>query len=113
MKSKRSHENYVLIDNSASTGMPESLIHAAGIDPLYAVPGGVRLELPAYTCKHCQTEIIMNPLRTRERGYCPNCDHYICDRCNAIRLIEGCKTIDKVFDEILENIALSGNVKEL
>ena len=65
MKSLRRHEGYVLRDNRAS--------------------GGVREELPTFTCHHCSTVVVMNPLRTRAREYCGGCDHYICDTCGTAK----------------------------
>jgi hypothetical protein len=69
MKSKRAHEGYLLVDNRCS--------------------GGGVLELPTLTCSHCSQIMAVNPLRTRERGYCRKCDHYICDNCNAQRVVSG------------------------
>lgn len=60
-----SKENYLLIDHRAYNG---ELFEAA-----------------TYTCRHCCGVIIKNPLRERERAYCPKCDGYICDSCEAIR----------------------------
>lgn len=75
MKSKRSHEGYLLIDNRCA--------------------GEGYKELPTLTCSHCSVIMVVNPLRTRERGYCRKCDHYICDACNAERVVSGgeCKRV--------------------
>lgn len=45
----------------------------------------VKEELPTFTCAHCAAIVVMNPMRTRERGWCWNCDAYLCDKagCNA------------------------------
>lgn len=66
MSSKRRQEGYLLIDHRNSPGMP-------------LVPGGTVFESATITCCHCQTVVILNPDRTRPRGYCQKCDHYICD----------------------------------
>jgi hypothetical protein len=78
--SQRSREGYLLIDNRAS--------------------GGTVIEVPTLTCSHCHRQVIVNPGRTRDREYCANCDHYICDGCGAAqRAGLACKTMAQVFDE--------------
>jgi hypothetical protein len=102
MKSKRSQEGYLMIDHRYSPGIPDELLIPIGM------PAGVGRglqEMTTITCSHCQTILIQNPLRTRERGYCPKCDHYVCDRCNAIRIQTGqCKTWRQVVEEQHEKI---------
>ncbi len=79
--SKRSLENYLLIDNRLS--------------------GGAMQELPTLTCSHCQGQVVMNPLRTRDREYCMHCDHFICDGCGVLKKHgAACKTMTQIFDEI-------------
>lgn len=58
MRSLRSLENYLLID---------------------------RKEMATLTCSHCQVQVILNPLRTRERNHCRKCHAYVCDSpvCNS------------------------------
>jgi hypothetical protein len=55
---------------------------------------------------------VMNPLRTRDRAYCPKCDSYICDECEAVRVAAGyaCKPMAQVFDEAEERILRHGTV---
>ena len=52
------------------------------------IDGGIRqdgspvrgaVELPAFTCVHCGTIVVMNMARTRPRGYCAKCDAWTCD----------------------------------
>lgn len=43
--------------------------------------GGKLFEADTSTCAHCQRVVILHPDRTRLRGYCPKCDHYVCDNC--------------------------------
>lgn len=59
-------------------------------------------EADTYTCSHCQTVVVMNPLRTRERYKCRGCSHHICDPCAAKRA-EGaaCKTWAQHVDQVL------------
>ena len=44
------------------------------------VSGGERVEVATLTCCHCGCVVILNPERTRERGYCRKCYAYRCDR---------------------------------
>jgi hypothetical protein len=90
--SKRRHEGYLLIDHSNSPG----------------IPGRTgKLESATYTCSHCPRVVILNPNRSRPRGYCPGCNHYICDHCEAIRAQTGCKTFKQIMDDVCER-ALKG-----
>jgi uncharacterized paraquat-inducible protein A len=85
-------EGYLLIDNrAAGDGMVESA---------------------TVTCSHCHRVVVLNPQRTRERGYCPKCDSYICDQCEAVRASNGysCVTMTQVFDELEERIVRHGSV---
>jgi hypothetical protein len=82
MKTKLAREGYLMIDDRLS--------------------GGGLKENPTYTCKHCHSIVVMNPQRTRERGYCRGCDSYICDACNAVRAKTfECRTMDRVIDQLL------------
>lgn len=58
MRSLRSLENYLLVDGQ---------------------------EMATLTCCHCQRQVILNPLRTRERNHCRKCHAYVCDSpgCNS------------------------------
>lgn len=102
MKSKRSQEGYFLIDHRYSPGLPDELAIPNGLPP--GVGRGMN-ELPTITCSHCQRQVIQNPLRTRERHYCPKCDHYICDNCNVTRILTGiCKTWNQRIEEANEQV---------
>lgn len=69
MATLRRHEGYVFLDRGISPQMAR-----LGID-----------EMPCFTCPHCSYVVIMNAKRTRPRGYCAKCDHWVCDKvgCNA------------------------------
>lgn len=83
MKSKKSQEGYLLIDNNATHG-------------------GV-FEAATITCSHCQKQLIRNPARERARGYCPKCDHYVCDECEDQRVQTGlCRPFTQVIDEFMD-----------
>jgi hypothetical protein len=72
------------------------------------IPGRTgKLESATYTCSHCPRVVILNPNRSRPRGYCPGCNHYICDHCEAIRAQTGCKTFKQIMDDVCER-ALKG-----
>lgn len=50
--------------------------------------------------------IILNPNRTRPRGYCYSCDWDICDRCALLmKLGHPCRPLDKVIDQIRNRAA--------
>ena len=86
MFSKRSLEGYLMIDNRAS--------------------GGALLEQATATCSHCHTQVIMNPQRTRERGYCRKCDHYVCD--NPACRFE-CVPLNKVIESLQDRAFKEAN----
>jgi hypothetical protein len=86
MNSKRSREGYLLIDHSAS-GLPT-------------------FESATITCSHCCRIVVLNPDRSRERGYCPKCDSYVCDQCNLQRTLTGqCRPFVQIVEETQERAA--------
>lgn len=95
MHSKRSLEGYLLVDHRAGYGL----------GPRGTPMGhGSVFEAGIVTCSHCQRGVIVNPLRTRDRAYCPKCDHYICDQCEAARVASGgeCRPFKQIVDEVQE-----------
>jgi len=82
--SKKSTEGYLLVDHSASPGLPEDVAIASGYDPTLCREGK-RFEAASLTCDHCKVVVIKNPRRTRERPFCAKCHHYICDVCDLKR----------------------------
>lgn len=86
MHSKRSLEGYVLIDNRNSPGVPDSVVVPQGL-PVGSGRG--LFESASITCSHCEAIVVLNPDRSRSRGYCPKCDHYVCDACEAVRALSG------------------------
>lgn len=101
MPSLQRHEGYLLLDHRESPGIPDEL--SVKIDRPVGSGCGM-FEAPTYTCTHCSRVVVTNPLRNRERAYCPKCDHYICDGCGAVRVANGgeCKTVAQLFDELSE-----------
>jgi hypothetical protein len=79
MQTKRSIEGELMIDERAC--------------------GGKLLESATVTCSHCQRVVVLNPDRSRPRGYCSKCDHYICDLCDE----RECMPVRKTFDLIRED----------
>jgi hypothetical protein len=114
MKTKKMHEGYMLIDHRNSPGLPDDLPPIPGLQSVRA-PKGVIVEMAIVVCRHCQVEIIKDPQRTRPRGYCPGCDHYICDRCEGVRIMAGggCQTIEKLINRLQEQYARNLNITEL
>ena len=111
--SKRSNEGVISINHKDSPGLSESIVGAMFPDlPLTAGRG--MFEAPTYTCSHCQAVVILNPLRNRQRGHCPKCDHYVCDTCNLARITTGeCKTYEQIIAEIQEAALKSESIKEI
>ena len=69
-----------MVDHRASPGLTPQQALQAGYDPKLAGEGKV-YEADTMTCAHCKNVVVKNPMRTRERPYCRQCDHYICDIC--------------------------------
>jgi hypothetical protein len=103
MRSKRSHEGYLLIDHRAGMGLtPADAIAGGGLP----VGHGATFESATITCSHCQRIVVMNPDRSRSRGYCPKCDHYVCDECEAVRVATlECRLFESVIEDLQERLA--------
>jgi hypothetical protein len=99
--SKRSLEGEMMIDHRESPGLrPEDVAHIPGA---IAVGKGQLFESAIISCSHCPRIVVLNPDRSRERGYCRKCDDYICDFCTEELHRTGvCRTWVQVIDEILE-----------
>lgn len=99
MPSHRAREGYLLIDNRNSPGVPEEMVRASGLKNVAGVGSGVTFESATMTCSHCNSIVVLNPNRTRERGYCRLCDHYVCDNplCNL-----GCNSFSRLIDTTQE-----------
>lgn len=86
MRSLRSLEGVLLIDHRVSEGVPEAVMVAQGL-PKDAGKKESVWESATVTCNHCETQVILNPDRSRERGFCMHCTHYLCDECEAKRFL--------------------------
>lgn len=71
-----------MIDHSASPGFTEEQAQNLNL-PFHLTKEGKKFETGSLTCSHCKNAVLKNPLRQRERAYCPKCNHYICDICEA------------------------------
>ncbi len=94
MRSKRRHEGWLLIDNRHAPGVTLAQARVFG-EPVAGAGAGGAFESATVTCAHCHAVVVLNPQRTRARGYCRCCDHYVCDKpeCSA-----GCLPLNRVFD---------------
>ena len=99
--SKRRHEGYLLIDHRAGPGVSAAFAQQAGPDAV-AVGEGQIFESATITCVHCHVIVVLNPQRTRARGYCAKCDHYLCDGCTALGT---CRPMNQLLDT-LQNAAV-------
>ena len=96
MSSLKRQEGYLLIDNRFGPGVSEEFIRASG-KHAPVVKEGQLYESATVTCSHCNAIVILNPDRTRERGYCRKCDSYICDN-------PGCSMECRNFDKLLDTL---------
>lgn len=72
--SQRDLEGYVCIDHRESPGLDHP-----------AFGKGTLFKASTYTCPYCQTVVIINPGRTRDREFCAKLNRHICDSCGAKR----------------------------
>ena len=102
-------QGYLLVDHRASTGLTPEQALAAGYDPRLSGEGQV-YEADTMTCAHCKTVVVKNPLRTRDRPHCAQCDHYICDMCAVKAKTEDVHMpFSKFIDLTLKQAALGTN----
>ncbi len=106
-RSLRSTEGELLIDHRASPGLSSAFIEQARAHGIVIQPvaAGETYESPTIVCCHCGVEVVLNPQRTRPRGYCAKCDHYVCDHpiCNR-----ECKPLAQAIDLVRNHIARTG-----
>lgn len=82
MASLRRREGYLLIENRFAPGPTDAMVNAIrATGQEFINPDVPIFESAVITCSHCQTQLVVNPLRNRAREYCLKCDHYICDGC--------------------------------
>ena len=103
MKNLNSHTGYLIIDHSESPGINEEDVPVRLRSSTSIVKEGEVLERDTKICTHCESGIILEPLRTRKRERCWHCNHYICDRCYKWLQITGqCIPFKKKVDIVQE-----------
>lgn len=107
MQTKRDLEGYLKIDHRDSPGLAIGDLVAAGLPGSMPIGAGKVLEAPTLTCAHCQTIVVINPNRQRERAWCRQCDHYVCDSCGGAMVAPGYVHVPfkKVIDDFLNAAA--------
>lgn len=91
------------IDNRGTPGVDDETMVRLGYP---AGAGRGVYESATYTCGHCNAIVVIEPKRTRERGYCRHCSQRICDPCVALKALTlECKTMARTIDETLEAAA--------
>lgn len=83
-----SNQGELLIDHRNSPGITPEFMRANNLSGP-CVGAGRTFESGLKNCTHCGTDVIMNPLRVRERQWCMRCDAYICDGCGLLRKLGG------------------------
>jgi len=93
VKTKRRQEGYLLIDHRGSPGVSEAMTRTAGLPE--GAGKGV-FESATVRCSHCHATVILNPDRSRPRGWCSGCDGYVCDSsgCNTGTCLPQNKVLD-------------------
>jgi hypothetical protein len=103
MSSLRSTEGYLWMTHKYSPGVPDELMVKGGYPAGAAHPDTI-FESATFTCADCERVVIMNPDRSRARGYCPKCNHYLCDDCETVRVKSGgeCRNFKLRVDRFLQ-----------
>jgi hypothetical protein len=107
MNAKRYREGLLTVDHRAGPGLSIETTQAMGLPPM---PDGKLMESATKKCAHCPVVVILNPDRSRPRNYCPKCDNYICDNCEAVRVAAGyeCRDYERFVDQTLETAIRKG-----
>jgi hypothetical protein len=110
MLSKRELEGYLMIDHRAGEGITPQEAQTANVHglkvPVIPVERGKMFESPTINCSHCERLVVLNPDRSRSRGYCPKCDRYLCDDCEFARVQTGiCRPFKQLIDEYIDDAA--------
>jgi|SRR5882672_877468 len=74
------------INHQASPGLTIEQGRRLGYDgrDLDLLGEGKIWRTPTLACCHCPSVVVLNPLRTRGRTFCPKCNHYMCDSCAMV-----------------------------
>lgn len=110
MKTLRQQEGWMYIENRHAP-VPDEVMVASGY-----IPGAGRgiYESATYTYSHCNAIVVIEPKRTRERGYCRKCDQRVCDPCNLIKSKTfECLSVARLADELQEAAEKSIDVSSI
>lgn len=85
VKSLKRHFGWLMIDHSASPGIPADVALRIGMNPKDVAEGKVA-EFDTVSCCHCGSHTVRVYLHTTRANapspdYCKFCDHYICRVC--------------------------------
>ena len=97
MSSQRAREGYLQVDHRNSPGISAEevrRVNALGKNKFEFVPAGMKFESATRVCCHCGTPVVLNPDRSRPRGYCRKCDAYHCDKIEC----QECTPFRKIMD---------------
>ncbi len=100
MKTKRARDGYLMLDNRAGPGLTPADMAQIGLAGHPGYAGGKLYEWAVMSCGHCAKDVVLNPERTRERGWCACCDRYVCDTCKAAG---DCRPVEKMIDQLLKS----------
>jgi hypothetical protein len=88
MRSKLDRQGEIMIDHRNSPGLTPEWAAANGVTgPI--VGGGDLYRSGIKNCRHCGSDVLMNPMRKRPREWCRKCDAYICENCGLLRKLGG------------------------
>jgi hypothetical protein len=82
----RDLEGVLEVNHQASPGLNERQARRLGYDGRdnHLLREGGVYRTPTLSCCHCPSVVVLNPLRTRGRHYCPKCNQYMCDACHIV-----------------------------
>lgn len=108
---------FLNVDHRESPGLSwEDIPLKARLAGMTPVGRGVNFEADAYQCTHCERTIVLTAKHQdlHKRGYCPSCDHFICNRCEKWRRITGMcwsvrRAVDRAFDIVTKFISDPGH----
>jgi hypothetical protein len=103
---KSEAEGYLEINTGAGLSAEDAAKGPPGTMP---IPADKKIQLATLKCTHCPKGIVFNPFRSRPRGYCRACDHYICDECAVVMKVNGGNCVPyKKLTEITLNQMMKG-----
>ena len=103
---KDDRAGYVCIDHRESPGFtPQQCVDGGRTKLAGHIGAGQMFEAKTDFCSHCERVVIRNPDRLRQRGWCWNCDHFICDDCALVMKISGeCMPMAKKIEKLARSL---------